>query len=212
MDATLRYSDMTGARWPFQRLKDSVRLRTFLSELYMKTLTRFNWVAFVGIIDKPQYLRTYGTRPIDRHLPQDPHLVAFTFVVERFVTFLAQEGAKGRAIYESRDPWRDAYLQWEYAKMHVSGTQYLRNSRFNDHLPCWIEFVPKAQAGWAYRLQIWSSGQPLGRSPDLNKKWVEWEVIQGRFWRGNQPTAPGQLGMKVFPENLAREWLVVRNL
>ena len=141
--STLRYSDIVSGRGQYGRLKDKTLLRTFLSHLYAETLGRINFKSFVGCIDKPRYMRKYGTRPIDRYLPQDPHLVAFSFVIERFVTFLEQNRSTGRVIYEHRDPWRNAYLQWEYVRMHVSGTQYLRSSQFNRVLPCWIEFVPK---------------------------------------------------------------------
>ena len=205
--STLRYADITGARRQFESLRDPVLLRTFLSDLYTKTLAAVEWKAFVGAIDKPRYLRMYGTRPIDRYLPQDPHLVAFAFVIERFVTFLEQNNSDGRIIYEARDPWRNAYVQWEYVMMHVNGTQYLRNAQFNRRLPCWIEFIPKAEANVGLEMADLVVGPTTRRVGRPLEEMLEWNLLAGRFWKGTSPSAPGQLGFKVFPGDLGRELL-----
>jgi len=203
----LHYTDIVQAKGAFFELRDKVRLKTFLSELYIKKLSQLEWIAFAGVIDKPAYLRTYGTRPIDRYLPQDPHLVALTFVVERFVTFLEQNRLKGKIIYEARDPWRNAYIQWEYAMMHVNGTQFLRNAQFNRHLPSWIEFVPKDKNIIGLQLADLTVGPINYKVNKPTQEMIEWEVIKDRFWRGSNPSAPGQLGFKVFPGDLGRELL-----
>lgn len=203
----LHYTDIINAKRAFFKLRDKTQLNTFLSELYMKKMFQLEWIAFAGVIDKPAYLRTYGTRPIDRYLPQDPLLVALTFVVERFVTFLEQRNCRGKIIYESRDPWRNACIQWEYAMMHVNGTQYLRNAQFNRCLPSWIEFTPKDSnvTGLEFADLVVSPITHKVNKPTL--KMIEWEVIKDKFWQGTNPSEPGQLGFKVFPGNLGRELL-----
>ena len=143
---------------------------------------------FVGCIDKPRYMRKYGTRPIDRYLPQAPHLVAFSFVIERFVTFLEQNRSTGRVIYEHRDPWRNAYLQWEYVRMHVSGTQYLRSSQFNRVLPCWIEFVPKDRGLVGLELADLIVGPTARKVADPDAEMIEWEGVKRTMWRGSNPS------------------------
>lgn len=205
--STLRYSDIVSGRGQYGPLKDGTLLRTFLSQLYVQTLTRINFESFVGCIDKPRYLREYGTRPIDRFLPQDPHLVAFSFVIERFVTFLEQNNTTGKVIYEHRDPWRNAYLQWEYVKMHVSGTQYLRSSQFNRVLPSWIEFVPKARKLVGLELADLIVGPTNRKVADPDAEMIEWEAVKTTMWRGSNPSAPGQMGLEVFPGNLGKELL-----
>lgn len=203
----LRYSDIIQAKREFSNLRDKVRRNTFISDLYAKKLHHLDWIAFAGVIDKPAYLREYGTRPIDRYLPQDPLLVALTFVVERFVTFLEQGKFNGKILYESRDPWRNAYIQWEYVMMHVNGTQYLRNAQFNRHLPSWIEFAPKSKRLIGLQLAdliVGPINYKVGKSAE---DMIEWKVIRGRFWRGNKTSAHGQLGFKVFPGDLGRELL-----
>ena len=206
-DSILRYSDIASGKAQFNPLKDRTRLRTFLSQLYIETLSKIDFKSFVGCVDKPRYLREYGTRPIDRFLPQDPHLVAFSFVIERFVTFLEQNNATGKVIYEHRDPWRNAYLQWEYVKMHVSGTQYLRSSQFNRVLPSWIEFVPKARKLVGLELADLIVGPTNRKVADPDAEMIEWEAVKTTMWHGSNPSAPGQMGLKVFPGNLGKELL-----
>ena len=205
--STLRYSDIVSGRAQYGRLKDGTLLRTFLSQLYVQTFAKINFTSFVSCIDKPSYLRDYGTRPIDRYLPQDPHLVAFSFVIERFVTFLEQNRSTGRVIYEHRDPWRNAYLQWEYVKMHVSGTQYLRSSQFNRVLPSWVEFVPKTKRLVGLELADLIVGPTSRKVETPDAEMIEWEAIKKTMWRGSNPSAPGQMGLKVFPGDLGKELL-----
>ena len=206
-ESTLRYSDIVSGRGVYNRLKDKVRLRTFISDLYSQTLAQINLKSFVGCIDKPRYLRDYGTRPIDRYLPQDPHLVAFSFVIERFVNFLEQNKSPGRVVYEHRDPWRNAYLQWEYVRMQVSGTRYFRSAQFNDVLPCWVEFVPKSEKLVGLELADLIVGPTSRKVADPNVEMAEWEAVKRTTWRGSNPAAPAQLGLKVFPDDLAGELL-----
>lgn len=205
--STLRYSDIVSGRAQYYRLKDRTLLRTFLSQLYVQTLAKISFKSFVGCVDKPRYLREYGTRPIDRFLPQDPHLVAFSFVIERFVTFLEQSNSIGKVIYEHRDPWRNAYLQWEYVKMHVSGTQYLRSSQFNRVLPSWIEFVPKDKNVVGLQLADLIVGPTSRKVASPDAEMIEWEAVKKTMWRGSNPSAPGQMGLKVFPGHLGRQLL-----
>ena len=140
-------------------------------------------------------------------LPQDPHLVAFSFVIERFVTFLEQNRSTGRVIYEHRDPWRNAYLQWEYAHMHVSGTQYLRSSQFNKVLTSWVEFVPKKKRLVGLELADLIVGPTSRRVAAPDTAMIEWEAVKKTMWRGSNPSAPGQMGLKVFPGDLGKELL-----
>ena len=206
-ESTLRYPDIVSGRAQYGRLKDGTLLRTFLSQLYVRTLAKINFKSFVGCIDKPRYLRDYGTRPIDRYLPQDPHLVAFNFVIERFVTFLEQNNSTGRVIYEHRDPWRNAYLQLEYVRMHVSGTRYLRSSQFNRVLPCWIEFVPKDKRLVGLELADLIVGPTSRKVAAPEAEMIEWEAVKKTMWRGSNPSASGQMGLKVFPGDLGKELL-----
>lgn len=203
----LHYTDIIQAKKHFSELRDKTRRATFISDLYERKLHRLDWIAFAGAVDKPAYLRKYGTRPIDRYLPQDPLLVAFIFVVERFVTFLKQGGFNGTILYEKRDPWRNAYIQWEYVMMHIAGTQYLRNTQFNRHLPSWIEFQPKNKNIIGLELADLTVGPTNHKVNKSAEGMIEWDIIKEKFWRGDNPSTPGQLGFKVFPENLARELL-----
>jgi len=143
------------------------------------------------VVDKPVYLREYGTRPIDRYLPQDPLLLAVIFVVERFVTFLEQGKFNGKIFYESRDLWRNACIQWEYVMMHVNGTQYLRNAVFNRRLPCWIEFQPKSEGVIGLELADLIVGPINYKVSKAPNDMPEWEVIKNKVWRGNTSPAPG---------------------
>lgn len=207
-EVILRYSDVVGAKGPFgPAFRDKVRRDTFLSEFFDKALQRFNWRALVGVIDKRAYLRTYGTRPIDRFLPQDPYLVAFTFVIERFVTFLRQEKAKGRIVFESRNPRQNAYLQWEYSMMHVAGTQFVRASLFNEKLPTGIVFAEKSDGEIGLELADMVVGTTRHRVADPDGPTAGWGALEQGYWRGTNPNEPGQVGLKVFPGNLARELL-----
>ena len=203
-DSTLRYSDIVSGKAQFNRLKDRTRLRTFLSQLYSETLSRIDFKSFVGCIDKPHYLREYGTRPIDRFLPQDPHLVAFSFVIERFVTFLEQNRSTGRVIYEHRDPWRNAYLQWEYAHMHVSGTQYLRSSQFNKVLTSWVEFVPKKKRLVGLELADLIVGPTSRRVAAPDTAMIEWESSEENYVAWLKPFCAGSDGPESVPRGLRK--------
>ncbi|MFC1955610.1 hypothetical protein ACFLWZ_03650 [Chloroflexota bacterium] len=60
-DAPLHYTDIINAKKAFSDLRDPNRLQAFLSDLYQKRLFQLDWIALIGVIDKPAYLRKYGT-------------------------------------------------------------------------------------------------------------------------------------------------------
>ena len=202
---TLRYADIVSRRGPYGALQDETLFRTFLAELYERTMPKIDFTSFVCCVDKYAYMRQYRTRPIDRYLPQDPLVLAFTFVIERFVNFLQQEGSKGKVVYEHRDPKRNSHLQSEYVLMHMVGTRYLSNKQFYKVLPCWIEFVKKEERLTGLQLADLVVGPTRGKVFEPNSDRLEWGPVLDTMWKGDSPSSPVQLGFKVFPGELARE-------
>ena len=204
---TLRYSDIVSRRGPYGALKDETMFRTFLAELYERTIPKIDFTSFVCCVDKYEYMRQYRTRPIDRYLPQDPLVLAFTFVIERFVNFLHQKKSQGTIIYEHRDPKRNSHLQSEYVLMHMVGTRYLSGKQFYKVLPCWIEFVKKTEHNTGLQLADLVVGPTRSKVFEPGSDLREWGPVVDTVWKGDSPSSPIQLGFKVFPGELARELL-----
>jgi Protein of unknown function (DUF3800) len=74
--------------------------------------------------------------------PSDPYDLAFSFVIERFVKFLAEKGVVGYFSVESRDPKSNRDLLETYDWYRTSGNSYCTHEFFNAHISK-IEFVRK---------------------------------------------------------------------
>lgn len=81
----------------------------------------------------------------DHYLPSDIYAVVIVLMIERYVDYIANTRADriGRVTLESQGPLEDAYHQFEFARILLSGSQWLHPASFRNWLETGLRFVPK---------------------------------------------------------------------
>jgi hypothetical protein len=160
-----------------------------------------------AVCDKVAHRRQYGEKLVNQFLPTDLYLMLLVFVVERFVAFLEEHDGRGEIHIERRGRKEDALVASTFARLLTEGTEYYEDWRFRDRLTpslCWFTKDDR-RAG----LQIadwynWVLSRKVRGNQDVER---EFQVLKDRFWRGREPSRPGQLGLKTWPRPVGRVWL-----
>ena len=142
----------------------------------------------------------------DIYLPTDVYAVSIVFLLERYVDYIAttRSGRVGRVTFESQGPREDAHHQFEYARVLLSGSQWLAPSSFRNWLETGLRFVPKRGSEpteladiVARSLYEWIRGDCEGTP-------VRWELLSRKIYsRGDGRM--GKFGIKVFPDHDVRD-------
>jgi hypothetical protein len=85
------------------------------------------FIIVASVIDKENLVERYKE-------PQEPYLLAMTFILERFVKFLIYKKAQATVIMESRGKKEDLLLHQLFLEIHNSGTDYVNSKRFRDSI------------------------------------------------------------------------------
>ncbi len=211
LDLTIRRHDLSKAKDKFTILKDEAHAKAFIVE-FTKTIAQFDMKIIISSLDKVEYYRAYGTGRVDSSLPTDIYSLLLTFMIERFFCFLwEKDKAKGRIVVESRGTKEDNIVQQCYSRIMQYGTQFYTNPwQFQKVLPTSIEFKQKKDNIVGLQLSDWIA-MPIAKKilfPDGSQDpFGEWELYKGKIWLGNNPSSPGQVGFKTFPNNLGRKLL-----
>lgn len=165
-----------------------------------------NFNVFGAAVRKHVSARHISERGLDPYLPTDLYAVAIHILLERYIDSLASRRNRcmGRLTFESQGPREDAQHQLEYARVLLTGTQWVSASAFQQHLEAGAQFKPK---GGSHPLELadmvardlyeWvrggCAGNP-GRSDIFGPK---------IYCRGDG--ANGKFGVKVFPDSDIRD-------
>jgi len=174
-------------------------------------IARLDFKILIAALDKEDHYRTYGVKKVDAWLPKDIYSMLFTFVLERFVAFLRQNGGiKGKVVAESRGRKEDQRVQYWYSTILQNGTQFYRDWQFQEVLPTAVEFKPKGDNILGLQISDWVA-RPMSKMiefPDGREdKYGEWELYKDKIWIGKDAPGRGQVGFKVFPKNIGRRLL-----
>jgi hypothetical protein len=136
--------DVRKGRGPFYFGGDRVKQRQAVESLD-DILMGLKFDAIVCVVNRPEYLKLHGKEALDESLPTHIYLMALHFLAERFAIALDKLFAGGRAqvVAESRGPYEDALLQYEFARLQLDGTSYVSASFFRQQLCPGIEFQDK---------------------------------------------------------------------
>ncbi len=206
----LHRAKLTTRTGQFATLKTDEAVSAFSKRMSAR-ISELDLTFIISALDKPKFLERYSTRPVDDWLPTDVYTMLFVFVVERFVAFLHQhDKATGSIIVESRGSKENVRVQNEFTKMLRDGTQFYRDWQFREVLrvPA-VRFYDKSKGESEIGLQIsdWVA-LPLAKTlQDASSPHPEWSIYKEKIWLGGNPSKPGQVGLKTFPEDLGRDLL-----
>ena len=138
----------------------------------------------------------------DPYLPTDAYAVAIVMLMERYVDYMATERTDriGRITLENQGPKEDADHQMEYARLLISGSQWVAPAAFRSWLETGLRFVPKRGseptelADMVSRdLYEWVRSGCMGNP-------ARWERLSRKVYcRGDGQM--GKFGVKVFPDH-----------
>jgi hypothetical protein len=122
-----------------------------------RTIASLDFTAIAVVVHRPDYVQDFGIGPVDASLPAHIYWMALDFLMERVVLTLDGElnGAVAHVIAEARSPKEDASLQYEFARLHLDGTSYIRPSWLRQSLLPGISFQGKEVNSTCCRLQTY---------------------------------------------------------
>ena len=193
---------------PFYFNKDTTKRALVIKSLHT-LLYRLEFLAFAGVINRPDYVAQVGLRGLDKSLPMHPYLMTLDFLMERLVMALEKHcgSARARVIAEARWPLEGALLQYEYVRLHIDGTSYISASWFRQQLVPAIEFRTKKENCTGLQI-VDLLARPCGEKViDPSKTPERWLAFREKLCHG-QETAHSILGLKIIPwqERYANLW------
>jgi len=165
-----------------------------------RQLETMDFTCAVCVVNREEYIRLYGEGPVDKTLPQHLYLMALTFLMERIVMILDanHKGARARIIAEARGPKDDAFLQYEFVRLHLDGTSYVSAAWFRQQLEPAIRFVKKTDNNTGLQLADLLA-RPCGEKVlNPTSTPTRWPQFRDKLCQG-QETTHSILGFKIFP-------------
>ena len=203
--ATLQRSSLFSRKRQFVRIpEDRLEGVCRAVEEVIKGL-EFSYLA--ATCDKVSHRRRFGEARVNDFLPRDLYLMLFTFVVERFVAFLAQQGAIGRIALESRGSKEDAEVARVFALLFTGGTEYYQAWQFRERLVPSLDWFDKSDRKAGLQVADWLNWAIAKKVDGDDQYESEFEWLKERFWRGADAGLPGQVGLKTWPRAEGRDWL-----
>ena len=153
-------------------------------------------------VRKSAFQQQFSEAAIDPYLPTDVYAVCIVLLLERYVDYIASTRPErlGRVTFESQGPLEDALHQLEYARVLISGSQWLKPSSFRNWLETGLRFAPKRGSEAteladmvARSLYEWIRG---GCKVDPPK----WSLLSRKVYCRDDGQM-GKFGIKVFPDS-----------
>lgn len=152
-------------------------------------MSELEFTIIASCIRKDQHTEQYAD-------PTDPYDLAFSFVIERYVKFLAERGAVGFFSAESRDPKANRDILEVYDWYRTTGNRYCSQDYFNAHISK-IEFVKKSENINGHQIADLVA-YPTGRfCSDRKGNNPSFEILKPKFRK--RGTKARGYGYKVFP-------------
>jgi Protein of unknown function (DUF3800) len=152
------------------------------------------------VVHRDAHLRKHGLGPIDVSLPAHLYWMSLDFLMERAVLALDVQfkGASAQVVAEARGPLEDAQLQYEFARLHLDGTSYIRAGWFRQALLPGVTFLPKEANITGLQLADLVA-RPVGdKVLDRQAKPYLWEELREKMCPDVE-TEHSILGLKIMP-------------
>jgi uncharacterized protein DUF3800 len=194
-DAIIHEPDVRRRRRPFSGHKGAVavnKMPTIIEELPFTGIT--------VVVHRGEYMKKWGTGPIDASLPAHAYMMATDMLMERVVRALEDEFGSARARVEAewRNPKDDALLQYEFARLQLTGTAYISDAFFRELLQPGIRFHGKKTNSSGLQLADLMA-RPIGEKvANLRRKPDRWDVFRGKLC-SHIESKNSILGLKVVP-------------
>jgi hypothetical protein len=122
------------------------------------------------------------------------------FLAERVVMALDKQfgGARARMLAESRGPYEDALLQYEFARLHLDGTAYIAKGWFRQQLHPGVEFHPKTDNSTGLQLADLVARPIAEKVVNPTSTPDRWPEVKAKLCQGKE-TKNSILGLKVTP-------------
>ena len=189
-----------GVRIDYSFGADKARQEEFDKEIG-QLLEDTQFVVFGVGIRKEAFREDFVEKELDPYLPTDVYSVALTFLLERFVDYLAHSvpQSMGRVTLESIGSREDAFHQLQYARLLLEGSQWVSDRAFQARLETGLRFSTKSGSSPAELADVvardlfeWVRSECKGAP-----KW--WEILCSKVYvRGDG--LMGKFGIKVFPD------------
>lgn len=165
-----------------------------------RTFAALPFAIVTVIVHRDDYLHDFGLGPIDSSLPSHIYWMALDFLMERVAMALDGQfkGATARFVAEARGPLEDTQLQYEYARVLIQGTSYMRPGWFRQVLPPGVAFEPKGTNSTGLQLADLVA-RPVGdKVLDQQANPYLWDELRVKMCPGVE-TQNSILGFKVMP-------------
>jgi hypothetical protein len=165
-----------------------------------RTIASLDFTAIAVVVHRPDYVQDFGIGPVDASLPAHIYWMALDFLMERVVLTLDGElnGAVAHVIAESRGPKEDASLQYEFARLHLDGTSYIRPSWFRQALLPGISFQGKEVNSTGLQIADLLTRPVADKVSDKRRTPYMWREARDKLCQG-QETKNSILGLKIMP-------------
>lgn len=187
--------DIRRRRWPFAEPERTARL-----EAMRQAIEPLDFKAIGIVVNRPNYVKDHGLGPLDASLPAHTYWMALDFLMERLVMALDGEFGGARAVItvESREKKEDALLQYEFTRLMLDGTSYIKETWFRQSLYPGIIFEGKDTNNTG--LQVADViARPMGdKVVSPNSSPYLWPEFKGKLCPTKQ-TKNSILGLKVLP-------------
>jgi len=152
------------------------------------------------VVHRDDYMQDFGLGPIDVSLPAHIYWMALDFLMERVVMALDLQfkGATGRVVAEARGDLENAQLQYEFARLHLDGTSYIRSGWFRQALLPGVKFENKDANITGLQLADLVA-RPVGdKVLNRRKRPYLWDQLRVKMC-SDQETQNSILGLKIMP-------------
>ena len=197
-DALVHEPDIRRRRRPFNGRKGALAIQK-LPEI----IDALDFAGIAVVVHRGEYHKKWGSDAPDVSLPAHAYMMAADMLMERVVMVLETQFGSARAnvVAESRNSKDDARLQYEFARLQLTGTSYLSDAFFRELLNPGIRFLGKESNCTGLQLADLMA-RPIGdKVANLRRKPNRWEACQGKLCPGMGETKNSILGLKVVPWN-----------
>jgi len=152
------------------------------------------------VVHRVDYLQDFGLGPVDDSLPAHIYWMALDFLMERIAMTLDlyYRGATARVVAEARGPLQDTELQYEYARLLIQGTSYIRDGWFRKAFPPGVTFEPKTTNSTGLQLADLAA-RPVGdKVINKRKNPYMWDEVRLKMCPIVE-TQNSILGLKIMP-------------
>ena len=167
-----------------------------------RLIEEIDFTVFGVGIRKSAFRQHYAEADIDPYLPTDVYAIAIVLLLERYVDYIAstRPGRLGRVTFESQGPLEDALHQLEYARVLISGSQWLKPSSFRNWLETGLRFAPKrgSEATELADMVARSLYEWIRGGCEVNPS--KWSQLSRKIYCRDDGQM-GKFGIKVFPDS-----------